>query len=79
VDENIYEFATSEHGRLLQATPTALVQSLDALEDDYAFLVQDGVFTEDLIDAWLRVKREQEIEYLGLRPHPTEFELYFDA
>jgi glutamine synthetase len=79
VDENIYEFATSEHGRLLQATPTALVQSLDALEDDYAFLVQDGVFTEDLIDAWLRVKREQEIDYLGLRPHPTEFELYFDA
>jgi glutamine synthetase len=41
--------------------------------------VQDGVFTEDLIDAWLRVKREQEIDYLGLRPHPTEFELYFDA
>jgi glutamine synthetase len=79
VDENIYEFATSEHGRLLQATPTALVQSLDALEDDYDFLVQDGVFTEDLIDAWLRVKREQEIDYLGLRPHPTEFELYFDA
>jgi glutamine synthetase len=79
VDENIYKFATSEHGRLLQATPTALVQSLDALEDDYAFLVQDGVFTKDLIDGWLRVKREQEIDYLGLRPHPTEFELYFDA
>jgi glutamine synthetase len=79
VDENIYEFATSEHGRLLQATPTALSQSLDALEEDYAFLVQDGVFTEDLIDSWLRVKRDQEIEYLGLRPHPTEFELYFDA
>jgi glutamine synthetase len=79
VDENIYDFATSEHGRLLQATPTALSESLDALEGDYAFLVQDGVFTEDLIDAWLRVKRDKEIEYLGLRPHPTEFELYFDA
>jgi glutamine synthetase len=79
VDENIYEFATSEHGRLLQATPTALSQSLDALEEDYKFLVQDGVFTEDLIDSWLRVKRDREIDYLGLRPHPTEFELYFDA
>jgi glutamine synthetase len=79
VDENIYEFATSEHGRLLQATPIALSESLDALEGDYAFLVQDGVFTEDLIDSWLRVKREKELEYLGLRPHPTEFELYFDA
>jgi glutamine synthetase len=79
VDENIYEFATSEHGRLLQATPGSLAQSLDALEDDYEFLIRDGVFTEDLIDAWLRIKREKEIEYLGFRPHPTEFELYFDA
>ena len=79
VDENIYEFATSEHGRLLQATPGSLAQSLDALEDDYDFLVRDKVFTEDLIDAWLRTKREKEIDYLSLRPHPTEFALYFDA
>ena len=79
VDENIYQFATSEHGRLLQATPGSLVQSLDALEDDYEFLIRDSVFTEDLIDAWLRIKREKEIDYLSLRPHPTEFALYFDA
>ncbi len=79
VDENIYEFATSEHGRLLQATPGSLAQSLDALEDDYDFLVRDKVFTEDLIDTWLRTKREREIDYLSLRPHPTEFALYFDA
>jgi glutamine synthetase len=79
VDENIYKFATSEHGRLLQATPSSLTQSLDAMEEDHGFLVRDGVFTDDLIDAWLRIKREQEIEYLSFRPHPTEFELYFDA
>jgi glutamine synthetase len=36
VDENIYQFATSEHGRLLQATPGSLTQSLDALEEDHA-------------------------------------------
>jgi glutamine synthetase len=79
VDENIYEFATSDHGRLLQATPGSLVQALDALEDDHQFLIEDGVFAEDIIDAWLRIKREKEIEYLGFRPHPTEFELYYDA
>jgi glutamine synthetase len=79
VDENIYQFATSEHGRLLQAVPGSLAQALDALEDDYEFLTQDAVFTEDLIDGWLRVKREKEIEYLSFRPHPTEFELYFDT
>ena len=79
VDENIYQFATSEHGKLLGATPGSLAESLDALENDYEFLVQDKVFTEDLIDSWLRFKREKEIDYIGLRPHPTEFELYFDA
>jgi glutamine synthetase len=79
VDENIYKFATSEHGRLLQATPSSLTESLDALENDYEFLTRDGVFSEGLIDTWLRVKREQEVEYLSYRPHPTEFELYFDA
>ncbi len=79
VDENIYEFATSKHGRLLQATPSSLTQALNALEDDFDFLVNDGVFTDDIIDSWLRTKREKEIEYLGFRPHPTEFELYFDA
>ena len=64
---------------MLQATPGSLTQALDALEDDYRFLVDDGVFTDDLIDSWLRVKRDKEIEYLSFRPHPTEFELYFDA
>lgn len=79
VDEDIYEFATSEHGKLLQATPTSLDEALDALEADYDFLARDDVFSEDLIDAWLRQKREKEIKHLRLRPHPTEFTLYFDA
>jgi len=79
VDENIYEFATSEHGKLLQATPTSLEEALDSLEKDYEFLTRGDVFTEDLIDTWLRQKREKEIKYLGLRPHPTEFTMYFDA
>jgi glutamine synthetase len=79
VDENIYEFARSDHGRLLQATPGSLGEALDALEGDYEFLTRDGVFTDDLIDAWLRLKREKEIEHLALRPHPSEFMLYFDT
>ncbi|MFT5424654.1 MAG: glutamine synthetase [Phycisphaerales bacterium] len=79
VDQDIFKFATSEHGRLLQATPSSLSESLDALEADYSFLTDHGVFSEDLIDTWLRVKREKEIKHLSLRPHPTEFEMYFDA
>jgi glutamine synthetase len=79
VDENIYKFATSEHGRLLQSVPGSLEEALDALEDDYEFLMRGGVFTEDLIDTWLRTKRESECQFISLRPHPSEFTLYYDA
>jgi glutamine synthetase len=37
------------------------------------------VFTADLIETWLDYKRSGELDPLRLRPHPHEFELYFDV
>jgi len=37
------------------------------------------VFTPDLIQAWLDYKRSSELDPIRLRPHPHEFELYFDV
>jgi len=37
------------------------------------------VFTPDLIETWLDYKRSAEIDPIRLRPHPHEFELYFDV
>ena len=36
------------------------------------------VFTEDLISTWIEWKRKNEVDYVRLRPHPAEFELYYD-
>jgi len=36
------------------------------------------VFTEDLIEAWLLLKRQSAKE-VALRPHPYEFYLYSDV
>ena len=36
-------------------------------------------FTTDLIETWISLKREQEIAPVNLRPHPYEFELYYDV
>jgi glutamine synthetase len=58
--------------------PASLNAVLDALEADHAFLLEGGVFTEDLIETWIEYKRENEIAPLQLRPHPHEFELYYD-
>ena len=37
------------------------------------------MFTQDVIETQIGYKRKNEIDALRLRPHPHEFELYFDA
>ena len=39
---------------------------------------EGGVFTADLIETWIDYKRTNEIDPIRLRPHPHEFELYYD-
>jgi glutamine synthetase len=51
---------------------------LDALEDDNEFLKAGDVFTDDLIEMYIDLKR-QDVDALRLRPHPYEFNLYFDV
>ena len=55
-----------------------LDEALDALETDHAFLVQGGVFTEDLIETYVEFRREQS-DRVKIRPHPYEFPMYFDG
>ena len=59
--------------------PGSLGEALDALEQDHAFLLEGDVFSEDLIRTWIDWKRENEVDFVRLRPHPAEFELYFDC
>ena len=51
---------------------------LDALEADHEYLLEGGVFTPDLIETWIDYKRTTRSTPIRLRPHPYEFELYFD-
>ncbi|HEY9336863.1 MAG TPA: type I glutamate--ammonia ligase, partial [Kribbella sp.] len=78
VDKDLYELPPEEHAGIAQV-PTSLPAVIDALEADHAFLLEGDVFTEDLIETWIDLKREQEIAPIQLRPHPHEFELYYDV
>ena len=51
---------------------------LEHLEEDNEYLQEGGVFTADLIETWIDYKRTNEIDPVRLRPHPYEFELYYD-
>lgn len=77
VERDIYHLAKDEASRLRQV-PSSLQESLRALEQDHAFLTADGVFSEDLVEAWIRVKTE-ELHALELRPTAQEFAQYFNA
>ena len=78
MDKNTYELSPREAARL-KTVPGSLDEALRALEQDHDFLLEGGVFTQDVLDVWLEYKREAEIDPVRLRPHPWEFYLYFDA
>jgi len=77
VDKDLYELPPEELADVAQV-PASLDAVLDALEADHDFLLEGGVFTADLIETWIAYKREVEIDAIRLRPHPYEFELYYD-
>ncbi len=78
LDRNIYEMSAEELAKFPH-TPGSLAESTDALEQDHKFLVEGGVFTEELINSWINWKRANEIKEIALRPHPHEFALYYDS
>ena len=77
VDKDLYELEGDE-AKAIPQVPGSLDAVLDNLERDNEFLTRGGVFTKDLIDTWIDFKRKQEVDYVRLRPHPAEFELYYD-
>jgi glutamine synthetase len=78
LDKDIYDLEPEELQNVPR-TPRSLEEALDALGRDRDFLLRGDVFTDDVIDAWIRYKTEHEVEALRQRPHPYEFALYYDA
>jgi len=77
IDKDLYELPPEEHAQIKQL-PSSLEEALDALEADHEFLTEGDVFPEDLISTWIDYKRKNEVDPFRFRPHPYEFELYYD-
>lgn len=78
LDKDIYDMEPEELSKVPQA-PGSLDAALTCLEKDHGFLLQGDVFTKDVIETWLWLKRTKEVDAIRLRPHPYEFYLYFDV
>ncbi len=52
--------------------------ALEALDGDREFLTQGGVFTDDMIDAYIALKQD-DIKRLDMTTHPVEFDMYYSV
>ena len=76
-DADILEISEKERAKI-KALPASLEEALHALSEDHEFLLKGGVFTEDLIQAWIKFKLAKEVMPVRNMPHPYEFALYYD-
>ncbi len=77
MDKDLYDLPPEE----LRGLPTvagSLSEALDALDKDRGFLLEGEVFTNDLIDAYIKLKREED-DRVRTTTHPVEFDLYYSA
>ncbi|MBI4752552.1 MAG: type I glutamate--ammonia ligase [Acidobacteria bacterium] len=77
LDKDIYDLEPEELKKVA-SLPGSLEESLNALEKDYEFLLKGDVFTEQLIERHISYKRKREVDVMRMRPHPLEFQMYFD-
>ena len=76
-DKNLYDLPPEE-GKKIPTVASSLEQALDALDADRDFLKVGGVMDDDMIDAYLAIKRE-DVQELQMRPHPYELDMYFSV
>ena len=75
-DVNLYNLPDEEKAKL-KGLPTSLNEALDALEADHDYLTAGGVFPEELLKNFIKLKRA-ECSDMAKIPHPAEFDRYYN-
>ena len=76
-DKDLYDLPPEE-GKAIPTVASSLDMALAALDADRAFLTTGGVFSDDMIDAYIALKAG-EIERLNMTTHPVEFDMYYSV
>jgi glutamine synthetase len=77
LDKNLYDLPPEEAARVPKVCHS-LDQALGELDSDREFLTRGGVFSNDMIDAYIKLK-EEEVTRFRMTTHPVEFELYYSS
>jgi glutamine synthetase len=75
MDKNLYDLAPEE-AKDIPHPCASLDEALSNLDKDRAFLTKGGVFTDDMIDAYIELKME-EVTRFRMTTHPVEFDMYY--
>ena len=75
MDKDLYDLPPEEEKAIPQVS-YSFDMSLDALSKDRDFLTKGGVFTDDVIDAYIDLKM-QEVTRFRMSTHPVEFDMYY--
>lgn len=75
LDKDLYDLPKTQAAELSRVAES-LPEALAALNKDRDFLKEGGVFTDDLIDSYIKLK-EDEVSRLHMTTHPVEFEMYY--
>ncbi|MCX4026508.1 glutamate--ammonia ligase [Endozoicomonas sp. SM1973] len=76
-DKDLYDLPPEEAAEI-PTVATSLEEALDALDQGRDFLKEGGVFSDDMIDGYIELKRE-ECERVNQTTHPVEFDLYYSV
>jgi glutamine synthetase len=76
-DKDLYDLPPEE-GKAIPTVAATFDQALEALDADREFLTAGGVFSDDMIDAYIDLKKD-EIERLNMTTHPVEFDMYYSV
>jgi len=74
-DKDLYDLPPEEEKKIATVC-YALDMALGALDKDRKFLTAGGVFTDDMIDGYIKLKMD-EVTRLRMTTHPVEFDLYY--
>tara|TARA_R110002072_G_scaffold251245_1_gene410089 strand:+ start:14420 stop:15826 length:1407 start_codon:yes stop_codon:yes gene_type:complete len=76
-DKDLYDLPPEE-GKAIPTVASSLSMALEALDADREFLTRGGVFSDDMIDAFIDLK-SAEIQRLDMTTHPVEFAMYYSV
>lgn len=77
MDKDLYDLPPEED-KLIPKVCSSLEEALDALDKDREFLTAGGVFTNDMLDAYIALKQE-DVQRMQMTTHPIEFDMYYSC